>query len=56
MNILELMQKIMKVYIPKEFPEENSYTFQVSPAVRSSLETPNFPHIFCSINGNRYVS
>ena len=44
------------IYIPKEFPEETSYTFQVSPAVRSSLETPNFPHIFCSINGNRYVS
>ena len=46
----------MYIYIPKEFPEETTYTFQVSPAVRSSLETPNFPHFFCSINGNRYIS
>ena len=58
MNILELMQVIMRVhiYISKEFPEERTYTFQVSPGVRASLEKPSYSHIFCSINGNRYVS
>ena len=44
------------IYIPKEFPEEVTYTFQASPGVGASLETPSYPHVFCSINGNRFIS
>ncbi len=44
------------IYIPKKLPEETTYTFQTSPAVRASLETPSYPHFVCSIEGNRYIS
>ncbi len=56
------MQMIMKVliyiyiYIPKKLPEETTYTFQTSPAVRASLETPSYPHVFIITHEDRYVS
>ena len=44
------------IYIPKKLPEETTYTFQTSPGVRASLETPNYPHVFMITHDDRYVS
>lgn len=46
----------MKIYIPNELPKETTYFFEKSPGVRSSLETPNYPHIFCFINNILFIS
>ncbi|QTE22328.1 hypothetical protein [Polaribacter cellanae] len=44
------------IYIPKKIPQEITYSFKNSTGVRASLEKPDFPHLFCSINGSRYLS
>lgn len=46
----------MYVYIPNELPNETTYFFEKSPGVSASLVRPNYAHIFCSINGSRYIS
>ena len=44
------------IYIPKDFPDERTYNFQNSTGVEYSLSEPNFPHIYATVNGTKYLS
>ena len=44
------------IYIPTEIPEEILYTFQNSPGVEYSLNSPNYAHIYSIVNDNKYLS
>ena len=44
------------IYVPEDRPEQKEYTFKSSPGVPSSLNKPNFPHVFCYINDRKYIS
>ncbi|QNM85913.1 hypothetical protein H9W90_01980 [Polaribacter pectinis] len=44
------------IYIPTDRPEKRKYEFKLSPGVASTLEAPNFPHIFLIINNKKYIS
>ncbi|QTE24295.1 hypothetical protein [Polaribacter cellanae] len=44
------------IYIPEERPRQKEYIFHLSPGVPSSLNKPNFPHIFCYLNDRKYIS
>ena len=44
------------IYIPEDRPQQKEYTFKSSPGVGSSLDSPDFPHIYCYINDIKYIS
>ena len=44
------------IYIPQEFPNEETYNFQKSTGVEYSLAAPDFAHIYATINGVKYLS
>ena len=44
------------IYIPEDRPQQKEYIFQLSPGTTSSLNEPDFPHIYCYINNRKYIS
>jgi hypothetical protein len=44
------------IYIPEDRPQQKKYTFQLSPGVGSTLQDPDFPHLFLIINNKKYLS
>jgi hypothetical protein len=50
------MRIYIYIYIPQEFPNEETYNFQKSTGVEYSLAAPDFAHIYATINGVKYLS
>ncbi|MDO6743113.1 hypothetical protein Q4553_00860 [Tenacibaculum soleae] len=43
------------IYI-EDRPQQKKYTFKDSPGVSSSIQSPSYPHMFCVVNGVKYLS
>lgn len=44
------------IYLPQDRPEQKKYELKLSPGVASTLDDPDFPHLFLIINSKKYLS
>lgn len=44
------------IYIPEDRPQQKKYELKLSPGVASTLDDPDFPHLFLILNHKKYLS